>query len=138
MKICKEGYTVTYTPAKQTGHTVTKDFIIPRSQNPDVVCFASVIDQYLADLRKDQHGNLTEDSPLFYTGRKPTKTGKSVYVNSALGENEMKNTGKYIARILGYPDADEYTGNFKWYLFFTFVRRGRGTDFVKGGPKNKK
>ena len=120
---CSDGFTVTYVPAKQTGHTITKEAIIPRnkeqSQNGKI-CLASILESYLVDLRKDLHQKtppLTEDSPLFFTGRKPTAKGTSIYVNSPLGENELKGIGKYIARILGYPDADDYTGN---YLFFQF------------------
>ena len=111
---CSDGFTITYIPAKQTGHTITKEAIVPRNKlNDGKICLASILELYLVDLRKDLNSKqppLTEESPLFFTGRKPTAKGTSIYVNSPLGENELKNTGKYIARILGYADADEYTG----------------------------
>ena len=44
------------------------------------------------------------------TGRKPTSKGTSVYAHIPLGVNEIKNTGKYMARVLGKEDPDEYTG----------------------------
>ena len=42
------------------------------------------------------------------TGRKPTSKGTSVYAHIPLGVNEIKNTGKFMARVLG--KEDEYTG----------------------------
>ena len=105
-----EGYEVTFTPAKQTSHTITKKFLIPRNRSGEGVCHATVLDLYFSALAKDLGRKITPESPLFMTGRKPTAKGTSVYANIPLGVNEIKNTGKYMAQVLGKPDSDEYTG----------------------------
>ena len=59
VKPVPEGHEVTFTPAKQTGHTITKKFLIPRNRSGNGVCHCTVLDLYFSNLAKDLGRKIT-------------------------------------------------------------------------------
>ena len=101
---------VTFTPAKQRGQVRTSKFLIPRGKTQNGVCFATLIDEYLEALVIDEVPR-NPTGPLLFTGRPALDTKPSRYINSALGENSLRNVGIDIANFLGLPDAKPFTGH---------------------------
>ena len=93
---------------------VISRFLVP--YNPDFgYCPASILKLYFDTVNEDHKENVTS-GPLFWTGT--GKPGDKVMTSKFLkgdkkhiGKTTLAETGKEIARYLGLPEPEKYTGH---------------------------
>ena len=81
----------------------------------DGYCPASILKLYFDTVNEDHDENVTS-GPLFWqgTGKPGAKTSESKFLKGKkkhIGRVTLGNTGKEIARFLGLPDPEKYTGH---------------------------
>ena len=86
-------------------------FLIPRGETVDgKFCYASLLETYLDALEVDRVP-VDGTCPLIRTGKKPSNSKPSKFINSPIGVNYLYAVGKDIAAFLELPDPSRYTGH---------------------------
>ena len=89
-------------------------FLVPYITG-DGYCPASILKLYFDTVNEDHDENVTS-GPLFWqgTGKPGTNTSDSKFLKGKkkhIGRVTLGNTGKEIARYLGLPEPEKYTGH---------------------------
>ena len=96
-----KGIWMSYYQGKQKGEVKKNRFLVPFGEP---VCFGTHVRRYL-DLLRQSLPDLNEEDPLFL---RPTKSG---FCTQPMGENQLGNIGKQLAKELGLPNPSTFTGH---------------------------
>ena len=85
-------------------------FVIPSEANDAGVSHGEIIKEYLQRLNRDVP-DVTEDTPLFLQGKPGTSTQPSCFTKQVIGQNPLTDVPKFIAKKLGLPNINSYSGH---------------------------
>ena len=101
-----DGWIGWYMPKKQRGEAQRRNFLVPRRVSAGGMDFFHIVNHYMV-MTRDHVPELDDNSPLFL---QVGPVGDR-FINTRFGYNSMRKVSSKIAKRLGLPNPELYTGH---------------------------